>query len=81
MLNLENKKKNDTKINILGLGLGSLVVSYLFRLRRGSIWSLILGGLNSFPLTSVLMGDCWDFHRSWKSLIYHRSFGYWGWLL
>ena len=75
MVNLENKK-NNTKTNILGLGLGSLVVSYLFGLRKGSIWSLTLGGRNSFPLTNVLMGGCWDFHRSWKSLICRRSFRY-----
>ena len=56
MLNLENKKKqkeNNTKTNILSFGLGVLVVGYLFRLRRGSIWSITLGGLSSFPLTSL----------------------------
>ena len=57
------------------------MVSHLFRLRRGSIWSLTLGGLNFFPSTSVLVGSCWDFHRSWKSLVCCRSFRYWGWLL
>ena len=74
MISIENKKEN-TKTNILGLGLGVLVVGYLFRLRRGSIWNLTLGGLNSFPLTNVLMGGCWDFHRSWKILVCRRSFG------
>ena len=84
MISIENKKrkqKENAKTNILGLGLGVLVVGYLFGLRRGSIWSITLGDLSSFPLTGVLTGGCWDFHRSWKILVYRRSLGHWGWLL
>ena len=70
MISIENKKKNktkrNTKTNVLGLGLGVLVVGYWFRLRRGNTWSVTLGGLSFFPLTGVLTGGCWAFHRGWK---------------
>ena len=88
-VNIENKR--NTKTNILSFCLGSLGVSNSFGLRRGNIWSLAfilflviiltLGSLNFFPLTSIWVGICWDFHRSRKGLISYRDFRYWGWLL